>query len=64
MGKAAPTRSRQPRKAALAKKRYKELSDSSTEREEESVHLTKKDILKERVSCNLLCSIINYFRFC
>ncbi|XP_077785456.1 synaptonemal complex protein 2 isoform X1 [Podarcis muralis] len=48
VGKAAPTRSRQPRKAALAKKRYKELSDSSTESEEESVHLTKKDILKER----------------
>ncbi|XP_060133310.1 synaptonemal complex protein 2 isoform X2 [Zootoca vivipara] len=47
VGKAAPARSRQPRKAALAKKRYKELSDSSTESEEESVHLTKKDVLKE-----------------
>ncbi|XP_033009552.1 synaptonemal complex protein 2-like [Lacerta agilis] len=47
VGKAAPARSRQPRKAALAKKRYKELSDSTTESEEESVHLTKNGILKE-----------------
>ncbi|XP_077191873.1 synaptonemal complex protein 2 isoform X2 [Paroedura picta] len=42
------TRLRQPRRAAKAKKCYKELSDSEMESEEESsMHLIKKDLTKE-----------------
>ncbi|XP_061487097.1 synaptonemal complex protein 2 isoform X2 [Rhineura floridana] len=47
-GKTQAVRSKQPRKVALAKICYKELSNSEAESEEEcSTHLTKKDILKD-----------------
>lgn len=55
-----PTRLRQPRRAAKAKKCYKELSDSEIESEEaSSPHLIKKDLVKRHVRIIFL-SIMNF----